>query len=170
MQDIEDYLKTGSNRFGRVVGSMRDVISVSTSRWTDDDRRAVATYLKSLPPPRTPAVSKPDANAMRIGETVFVERCSSCHLADRSDYPSLAHNSIVQAIDATTVVRVILRGSQSAAIKGRPTGFSMPAFAVLSDKQLAGVATYIRNSWGNRAGPVKADAVRSLREALKGRS
>jgi mono/diheme cytochrome c family protein len=46
----------------------------------------------------------------------------------------------------------------------------MPAFAVLSDKQLAGVATYIRNSWGNRAGPVKAETVRDLREALKGLS
>jgi mono/diheme cytochrome c family protein len=43
----------------------------------------------------------------------------------------------------------------------------MPAFPVLSDKELADVATYIRNSWGNHAEPVSASDVRSLRRALK---
>jgi mono/diheme cytochrome c family protein len=42
----------------------------------------------------------------------------------------------------------------------------MPAFPVLSDEQVADVATYIRNSWGNHAPPVSARQVSGLRAAL----
>jgi mono/diheme cytochrome c family protein len=43
----------------------------------------------------------------------------------------------------------------------------MPAFAVLSDEQIAAVATYIRNSWGNRAEPVTSHAVKVLRAEIQ---
>jgi mono/diheme cytochrome c family protein len=39
-------------------------------------------------------------------------------------------------------------------VPGAPVGYSMPAFPVLSNEELAEVATYIRNAWGNNAGPV----------------
>jgi mono/diheme cytochrome c family protein len=42
----------------------------------------------------------------------------------------------------------------------------MPSFVALSDDQLADVATYIRNAWGNRAPSVKASNVKSLRRAI----
>jgi mono/diheme cytochrome c family protein len=43
----------------------------------------------------------------------------------------------------------------------------MPSFAwKLSDAEIADVATYIRNSWGNRASAVSPDAVTSLRHRL----
>jgi mono/diheme cytochrome c family protein len=42
----------------------------------------------------------------------------------------------------------------------------MPAFPVLSDSQIADVATYIRNSWGNRASAVTAGAVAAERHAI----
>jgi mono/diheme cytochrome c family protein len=73
-----------------------------------------------------------------------------------TDYPRLAGNTLVVARDATTVLRVILEGSQSAAVPGAPVGYSMPAFPVLSNEELAEVATYIRNAWGNKAAPVAA--------------
>ncbi len=41
--------------------------------------------------------------------------------------------------------------------------------AALSDADLAGVLTYIRESWGNQAGPLTADDVKSVRAALGGR-
>jgi len=41
----------------------------------------------------------------------------------------------------------------------------MPGFAdKLSDDQIAAVASYIRQSWGNKIGSVSADQVRRLRE------
>lgn len=44
----------------------------------------------------------------------------------------------------------------------------MPSFAwKLSDQETAVVATYVRNSWGNRAPAVDAHEVASLRSKLK---
>lgn len=44
----------------------------------------------------------------------------------------------------------------------------MPSFAeTLNDEQIAAVATYIRESWGNKFGAVKADEVAATRKALK---
>ena len=44
----------------------------------------------------------------------------------------------------------------------------MPSFAwKLTDQEVADVATYVRNSWGNRAQPVAAKQVAELRRKLK---
>ena len=43
----------------------------------------------------------------------------------------------------------------------------MPSFAwKLTDEQIADVATYTRNSWGNRAQPVSAKQVGDMRRDL----
>jgi mono/diheme cytochrome c family protein len=58
--DIADMLKTGSlPDFDRVGGTMVEVVR-NTSQLTDDDRAAMATYIKSLPPVegRTPPKRK----------------------------------------------------------------------------------------------------------------
>jgi len=163
--DIARYLKTGENRFSRVAGAMRDVIAQSTSRMTDADRQAVAAYLKSLPPGTPAAPHAPDLAAMRAGQATYAARCASCHgLEGRGTraYPALARNTLVQAGDATTISRVILQGAQAV----QPDGYSMPAYPVLDDAELAALVTYIRNAWGNRAGPVSAKDVAKLKKAL----
>ena len=38
----------------------------------------------------------------------------------------------------------------------------------MSDADLAAVLTYIRASWGNKAGPVSADDVKTIRAAVAG--
>jgi mono/diheme cytochrome c family protein len=167
LADLEQYLQTGSNRFGRVIGSMRAVISDSTSRWSDADRHAVAVYLKSLPPASEKRPQKPSTAQMAAGESVYVADCSACHSADQKDYPSLAKNRIVMADDPTSIIRVILYGSQSPTVPGRSPGFSMPAFPVLSDQELADAVTYIRNSWGNSADPVSKDRAADIRRTLE---
>lgn len=49
--DIADLLRIGITRDGDFVGgSMSEVVDESTSHLTDADRRAIAVYLKSLPP------------------------------------------------------------------------------------------------------------------------
>ena len=43
----------------------------------------------------------------------------------------------------------------------------MPAFDwKLKDEQIAAVATYVRNAWGNAAPPVPPDKVKGLRDTL----
>jgi mono/diheme cytochrome c family protein len=53
------------------------------------------------------------------------------------------------------------------ATDARPTPLSMPAYAwKLNDAEIAAVATYIRNSWGNSAPVVTASDVAKLRRKV----
>jgi mono/diheme cytochrome c family protein len=53
--DIVKFLKTGELPYGETVDApMDEVIANGTSHWTDDDRKAVAEYLLSLPERKTP--------------------------------------------------------------------------------------------------------------------
>ncbi|HEY1615096.1 MAG TPA: hypothetical protein VGF97_15525 [Rhizomicrobium sp.] len=87
--------------------------------------------------------------------------------ADTRSYPGLAGNSIASQPDPATLVRVILQGSQSVPTPGKPIGYSMPAFPSLSNAELGAVATYVRNAWGNRAGPVSESEAKEIRRRLR---
>ncbi|HEY4123628.1 MAG TPA: cytochrome c [Rhizomicrobium sp.] len=165
---IVQFLKTGRSAHGWAAGSMLPVIEDSTSRMTDGDRNAIATYLKSLSPAAAKPSHAPNAAQMQDGQAVFVARCSVCHTRTSAQgYPTLVGNTLVQSHNPDTVLRIILQGASTADTKNAGSGFSMPAFPVLSDKELADVATYIRNAWGNRAEPVSANDVKSLRKVLR---
>lgn len=116
--DIEIYLKTGHNRYAAAAGSMQEVVSLSTSRMTDDDRAAIAAFLKSLPAAAEKPPPAPDADRMQAGEAVFVQSCSACHLrsdpTSPRDYPQLGGDTLVMGRDPTTVLRIVLAGAQSA--------------------------------------------------------
>ena len=46
----------------------------------------------------------------------------------------------------------------------------MTAFKGLSDDELAGVLTYVRNSFGNQAAPIHPAQIKKVREATKDRN
>lgn len=174
--DIVKYLATGRNRYATAAGSMEEKVTLSTSHMTDADRNAIATYLKSLPPqPAAPAKS-PTPAQMAAGRDVFVQNCLACHAPPGQpdqpgagplpDYPKLAGDTLILGHDATTVTRIILAGAQSPLTPNEEMSYSMPSFATLSDQQIADVATYLRNSWGNRASPVAAKDVALLRRRI----
>jgi len=171
--DIVEYLRSGRNARASASGSMQEVIYYSTSRMSDADLAAIATYLKDLPPgaPK-PARKAPSAAAMRAGEAIFTDVCSACHQANGEGvpriFPPLAGDVSVQAKDPTTVVRIILEGTRAVPTPARPTPTAMPAFAwKLDDDAIASVATFVRNSWGNSAPPVSAGKVAKLRRRTK---
>jgi mono/diheme cytochrome c family protein len=73
----------------------------------------------------------------------------------------------VQSDDPTTLIRVVLGGSQGVATAGAPTSPAMPSFGWrLNDARVASVLTYIRNAWGNAASAVSADRVGAVRASL----
>jgi mono/diheme cytochrome c family protein len=168
--DIVQFLKTGRNDFTTAAGSMQDVITLSTSRMTDADLTAIATYLKALPPAPDPAPRPPDAASMQAGEATFVQSCAACHEASDAatppDYPKLAGDTMVIGRDPTTVLRVLLAGDQSATTPNAKTGYSMPSFATLTDAEIANVATFVRNAWGNSASSVTRSDVAQLRKSI----
>ncbi|HEY1750947.1 MAG TPA: cytochrome c [Caulobacteraceae bacterium] len=171
--DIALFLKTGQNRFTAAGGMMAGVVAGSTSKWDDADIGAVATYLKSLPatPPAsvTPA---PDAASQARGQAVFEASCARCHGANASPErgPPLPGSALTQAPNPATVIRYVLAGSKTPVTAAHPKPEAMPAFGdKLSDGDIADVANYIRNAWGNQASAVRpADVAKARKLAAAG--
>jgi mono/diheme cytochrome c family protein len=160
-QHIVDLLKVGVSARGSVMGPMAEVVFRSTQYLSDDDLRAMAVFLKSLPRPPQDAQETPAApnDAMRAGEIVYKKHCADCH-GDNGEgakgaYPALASNRAVTMAVAANVMRVVLSGGYLPATAGNPRPYGMPPYAhVLDDAQIAAVVSYIRAAWGNAAAPV----------------
>jgi mono/diheme cytochrome c family protein len=176
VEDIAEYLKTGHNRIAAASGPMAEVVSDSMQWMTDADLKAIAVYLKDLPGQNqeVTAVSAQD-RAVVAGQTIYVDNCSACHTPTGAGipqlFPALANAPSIQSADATSLIRVVLQGTQSVATVAAPTAPAMPALGwKLSDEEVASVVTYIRNSWGNAAVSVSASDVHSARQVLSGHS
>jgi mono/diheme cytochrome c family protein len=177
VDEIATYLKTGHNSTSAATGLMSEMVSDSTSHMTDADLKAVATYLKDQPSKNEnqSASDKPDQTVMKVGTAIYADECAGCHTMNGKGasglFPSLDGSPVVQQTDPTTLLHVVLRGARSAATDEAPTSAAMPQFDwILNDAQVAAVLTYIRNAWGNAAGPVNADEVAKARHALVERS
>ena len=176
IEDVITYLKTGHNRTSTATGPMAEEISHSSSKWNDDDLKAAALYLKSLPE-RKDNAEKVAANdpAMVAGQAIYRDQCSACHMIDGKGipqlFPSLADAPSVRSGDPASLIRVILRGARSVATETEPTGPGMPSFSwQLTDEQIAAVATYVRNAWPPVAEPVSAAEVSKARTSLQTRN
>jgi mono/diheme cytochrome c family protein len=173
--DIVEFLKTGRNAHTDAAGSMAQVVAYSTSQLSDGDLNAIAAYVKSIPASAMPQAGAPDAGAMKAGAAVYFDSCTACHRVEGKGsprlFPPLAGSAVSQQSDPTSLIHLILTGGRAAPTPTRPSTPSMPSFAwKLTDQEIADVATYVRNSWGNRASPVSAHAVARLRKALALRS
>jgi mono/diheme cytochrome c family protein len=168
-EDVVAYLQTGHNRHAAATGPMADVITDSTSHLPDADLRAMAVYLKDLPPhsgaPEPLAATDP---VMRSGEALYVDHCAACHVGNGTGvadlFPPLKASPMVQSRDPSSLLQIVLHGTQNVATDQAPTGPAMPAFGwKLSDAQVADLLSYIRNAWGNAAASVSSGAVNSAR-------
>ena len=175
-QHVVDLLKTGTaspqGALVSVAGPMTEVVLGSTQHLSDADLRAMASYLKALPPSAADerlASSVETATAADVtpapvdgpGAKLYARHCAACH-GDEGEgvadiYPALAGNRAVTLRTPANLVHVVLEGGFAPATAGNPRPFGMPPFATeLSDEPLAQVLTHIRGSWGNRAAAVSA--------------
>jgi mono/diheme cytochrome c family protein len=172
VDEVVDYLHSGHNKNAAASGPMAEVVSLSTSHMTLPDLRAMAVYLKGgsgadEKPPSPPA----NETVASPGQAIFEAQCEACHQSSGRGvtrlFPGLAGAPSVQADDASNLLRVVLQGGKSVATRTNPTGAAMPAFGwKLSDEQIAAVASYVRNGWGNRASAVSPGEVATARREL----
>jgi mono/diheme cytochrome c family protein len=168
-EDIATYLKAGHNRYAAAAGLMGEVVDLSTSKLTDSDLNAIAAYLKDTSGPAPENAGAPDKDILTAGGAIYQDLCSACHAQDGKGvpnmFPNLSEAATVKARDPTTVLRVILQGTQTVSTDREPTGPAMPAFGwQLDDAKIAAVATYVRNHFG-RAPAVGESDVRKARSA-----
>lgn len=160
---IADYLGKGASARAGSFGPMNAVIAGGTSQLTPEDLRAMAVYLKSLRGEdyAGPAVS-PAAAAE--GAPLYERHCRECHgpsgRGGLFDGPPLAGSAVVQGEDPSSLVNIVLYGSDKPASLGSPAWEAMPAYAQeLGDAEIAALANFLRGSWGNRAPPVTSGHV-----------
>ena len=176
VDDTVELLKTGQNRFATASGSMTDVILHSTQNVSDADLTAIATYLKALPsdrPKPTPRVASSEAPATTFttrGGLGYAQFCTDCHRPDgegvKGVFPPLDGNPTVAAKDPSTLVHITLTGWKTAATAAHPRVYTMPAFARLSDQEIAEILDFVRETWGQGAGPVSVAQVAAARAEL----
>ncbi|MCB1131171.1 MAG: c-type cytochrome [Verrucomicrobiae bacterium] len=124
-----------------------------------------------------PQLSGEDLALYQLGAKVYRRdvHCATCHQPDGNGdmiYPPLAGSEWVTG-DETRLVKLVLKGLWGPIeVKGkayRPDGGLPPMIAfehMLDDKDTAAVLTYIRNTFGNNAPPVRPETVRKIRAEI----
>ncbi len=173
-QEVRDWLRSGWSPRGAALGPMADVVAESLQHLTEADATAMAVYLRGLPREGSPkAEIKAAAPAqLDLGRRVYARYCADCHgdqgqgrrIDGQPAYPALAGNRTV-TLDAPQNVLQILAGGGYAPTTGmHPRPFGMPPLRqVLSEAEMAAVATVIRQSWGNQAPAVTEQEVLRLK-------
>ena len=174
--EIVSLLKTGrvstSSANASTAGPMAEVVAESLQHAPDDELRAMAVYLKSLPvtgaieagPTGPGARYEVSPAVFSAGQELYSKNCADCH-GDQGEgrepaAPALAGDRAVTMTSAVDPIRMVLFGGYSPGTAGNPRPFGMPPYSLsLSDEQIAEVLDYVRLSWGNNARPVRGEEV-----------
>ncbi|MCW1887225.1 c-type cytochrome [Luteolibacter flavescens] len=129
--------------------------------------------------PAEPKLPADELELWRLGKEVFAREahCATCHQADGKGqekiYPPLDGSEWVTG-NEERLIKLTLKGLYGPiTVKGTkfdPTTGVPPMMGfgpLLNDKEVAGVLTYVRNSFGNQAPAVKPETVAKIREATK---
>ena len=181
--EIVELLATGRSPHSAAVGPMGEVVAASTQHNAQSDLAAIAAYLKSLSPAPTQGRATFAATPATLDEIMagrqtspggrmFMDSCAACHRlsggGEGRALPSLAGSSTVLAQYPDTLVTLILDGARAPGTEGAPSRTAMPPFGWrYDDREIAELATYVRQSWGNQAPAVTAGQVRAVRSHLK---
>lgn len=101
------------------------------------------------------------------GLQLYTETCSACHQPSGEGitgaFPPLAGSKIVNDPDPNILVQIILSGYDA-----RPEFGAMPGFSdLLTDEEIAAIATHERESWGNKAPAVTPEQVAEIRKFIQ---
>jgi mono/diheme cytochrome c family protein len=119
-----------------------------------------------------PVAFEPDAAK---GATLFLANCAACHQATGLGVPG-AFPPLVKSVWVTgsedRLVKAILAGlAGEIEVNGVKYNGNMPNIgAGLKDSQIAHIATYVRQAWGNVAEPVMDTKVAEVRKAIGNRA
>ncbi len=165
VDDLKRYLKTGHNKFAGAFGPMNEVIANSLSYMTDEDAKAMATYIKSLPPAPDTEPMQLTEEEKKAGEALYLKHCEECHSrSGRGGFmkaPPIAGSAIVQGRDPASLINIILYGAEPAKNLAPPGAWeSMRSFRDrMNDAEIAAVANYVRSSWENTGSKITAQDI-----------
>ena len=135
-------------------------------------------------PPGPIAIEKPQADqageataamlteaepGMPLGARLYLDNCVACHFASGRGadgiFPKLQGNTLVLGSETGPLLSVILYGANVPGTEKRPMELVMQGYADrLSDEEVAELATFLRQAWGNDAPPVTPAEAAAERE------
>jgi mono/diheme cytochrome c family protein len=120
-------------------------------------------------------VPAPPADPIAVGEKLFNNAaCNTCHqptgLGIPGAFPPLVKSDWVTGSEER-VIRIVLHGIVGPIkVNGVDYNSAMPAFGRVAgsgynwtDDKVAAVLTYVRQAWGNQAGPISTEKVAEIR-------
>ena len=119
------------------------------------------------------AAGPPDPKV--LGKKLFSANCVTCHQANGQgqpgQFPPLAGSEFVLGDASNRLIAIVLKGLQGPVqVKGQAFNNAMqPWEGQYTDQQLAAILSYVRSDWGNNAPEVPPEAVKAMRDELKGR-
>ena len=109
--------------------------------------------------------------SMERGKKVYDQYCMPCHMQDGTGVPRLNPPLVKTSYvlgDKKTIIEIVIKGFDAQVeIEGEYYQNAMAPHDFLTDEQIADVATYVRNSFGNKAPVVVPSDVKAVRAALK---
>ena len=95
------------------------------------------------------------------GKALYAAQCAACHQATGAGlpgvFPPLDGSEWVQG-EPRVLANILLHGiTGEITVKGNKYQGAMPAFPQLSDAELAGIASFIRGNWSNKADALQAE-------------
>ena len=114
------------------------------------------------------AASTLSAQQAPDGAKIYAATCQACHQASglglANQFPPLAGSEWVTGSEER-LLKIILHGvTGEMEVEGETFNGSMPTWGpTFKDEELAAVATYVRQSWGNKAAPVTTATVTRVR-------
>lgn len=186
-KELVDYMRLGRARDkAQAAGPMVEAIDNSLKHLSEEDLRAMAAYLKSVPAQRDDSDTQPvyrwgapvdELNSIRgmalpqdrnrmTGAQLYDAYCASCHQARGegtadAGMPRLFHNTAVGRTNTNNLVMVILEGIQR---QQDSSSVLMPGFERdLSDQQVATLGNYVMQRYGNPAARISVEQVKHLR-------
>ncbi len=110
------------------------------------------------------------------GREVYGRTCTACHqptgAGTPGQFPPLAGSDWVNAAGPDRIIRIVLNGIQGP-LKVNSTDWNnvmVPWKDTLKDEEIAAVISFVRQEWGNKAGAVKPEEVKAVRDATKDRA
>jgi mono/diheme cytochrome c family protein len=118
----------------------------------------------------------PKAAVLKLGAQIYNNSCTPCHQAGgegvSGQFPPLAKSDWVLVEGPNRLIRIVLSGLNGPiTVNGNQYNNAMNGWRdILSDAEIAAVLSYVRNSWGNKAGLVTPEEVKAIRDATAART
>lgn len=164
----QEFLKNTNKKIVATEQALNLTAYLISLKQPDINGMPVMDFIPAKEDKKASASSSAGSSTGLDGAALYASNCAACHQADGKGlsgaFPALAGSPIVTGEDTQLYLDIILRGYDS-----RPEYAVMMGFAdILTNEEIAAIATHERQSWGNDGPEVTPEEVQEVRDYIEG--